>query len=1065
MPPASDVRALLIKALSEASGLAPAAIDPEQPFTQLGIDSMAAVRIAGELERTLGHELPTTLLWDYPNINRLARHLASIAPATARAVDASPGRDHDRGRDEAIAIVGIGCRLPGASGPAELWKLLADGRDAVSEVPADRWDVDAFYDPDPGTPGKTSTRWGGFVDRLDQFDRSFFGISRREAVRMDPQQRLLLEVAWEALEDAGLPVESLADSKTGVFVGISSSDYGFRQLGTVALADAYAGTGSALSIAANRLSYLFDLRGPSMAVDTACSSSLVALHLACRSLRSGESTAAIVGGVNAMLSPTITVSFSKAGFMAPDGRCKPFDASADGYVRGEGAAVVILKPLSRALGDGDRIYAIIRGSAVNQDGRSNGLTAPNRLAQEAVLRAAYDDAGVEPGRVRYVEAHGTGTALGDPIEVHALGAVLGHGRASDDRCAIGSIKSNLGHLEAAAGIAGLIKVALSLHHGALPPTLHFKTPNPALDLSRLPIEVQDRLTVLPDGAEIFAGVSAFGFGGTNAHAVLQRAAVTMRPAPGDPGAGPGSGGGPGPGPGGGPGRGGEPSRPRLLPVSARSPEALRALVGEYRAWAARAADGGELDAALDDLCYTASVRRGHHRHRAALVVRSAAELRDRAAAWLDDAAARDAGEPDVGLAISPRLAFVFSGQGPQLLGAGRALLASEPVVRRTLEACDAVLRPLAGWSLFDEIAADEARSRLGDTSVAQPVLFALQVALAAWWRSHGIEPHGIVGHSAGEVAAAHVAGALSLADAIEVIYHRGRLAQQVSGAGRMALVELSPDDATRALRGHERQVSIAACNGPSSTILSGDPAALAEVMAGLARQGVHARLLASVAFASHSPQMEPLIAPMAAAIAQIQPTPTALAMVSTVTGQPIDGTALSASYWANQMRAPVQFAAALDRLLDDGHRMFVEIGHHPVLLADLGEALRGRGGGVALPSLRRGEDDRTTLLSSLGELYGRGVAVDWKAVHGSGGRLCTLPRYPWQRERLWIDAPAQIAGGEPLAAAAESEAAPGPRSADWIIQSEWIASEPPATRVDRGPAMWIVVGDGAGPDG
>ncbi|HEV2149633.1 MAG TPA: beta-ketoacyl synthase N-terminal-like domain-containing protein, partial [Longimicrobiaceae bacterium] len=545
-PGEDEVRAWLAARVAERASLPAALVDPREPFAVYGLDSAAAVGLSGELEEWLGRTLPPTLLYDHPSIERLARHLAGAeAPAAA-----SAARGEGEAPTEPIAIVGIGCRFPGADGPEELWRVLRDGIDAVSEVPAGRWDVEALYDPDPKAPGKMSTRWGGFLRSVDGFDAAFFGIAPREAARMDPQQRILLEVAWEALEDAGQDPERLAGSATGVFVGISGSDYGQLQFGDPALGDAYAGTGGALSIAANRLSYALDLRGPSLAVDTACSSSLVALHLACRSLWSGECAQALAGGVNLLLSPGVTVTFSKAGFMAPDGRCRAFDARASGYVRAEGAGVVVLKPLSRALADGDPVYAVVRGTAVNQDGRSNGLTAPSRQAQEAVLRDAYRRAGVRPGEVQYVEAHGTGTPLGDPIEAAALGAVLGEGRPSGHPCLLGSVKTNLGHLEAAAGIAGVVKVALAMRERTLPASLHFESPNPEIPFDRLPLRVRTETGAWPaEPGAALAGVSSFGFGGTNAHVVLGEAPV----------------------------RGAEPDAPDgpvLLPLSARAAAAL-----------------------------------------------------------------------------------------------------------------------------------------------------------------------------------------------------------------------------------------------------------------------------------------------------------------------------------------------------------------------------------------------------------------------------------------------------------------------------------------------------------
>ncbi|HEX7322683.1 MAG TPA: beta-ketoacyl synthase N-terminal-like domain-containing protein, partial [Mycobacterium sp.] len=600
-PDAAEISDWLVAELSRQLELPTAEIDPTQPFSFYGLDSVHAVRLTTELEKWLGREFEPTLAYEYPTIEILARYLAG--DESAGLTSAAPADEQPPVADDPIAIVGIGCRFPGADGPAAFWQLLTSGTDATCEVPPDRWNADAFYNPDPSVPGTAVTRRGGFLrEQIDCFDYQFFGISPRESAQMDPQQRLLLEVAWEALEDAGQVPDRLAGSRTGVFVGISTNDYGFLRMGQPQLVDAYTGTGNALSIAANRLSYVFDFHGPSMAIDTACSSSLVAVDLACRSLRDGECTMALAGGVNVMLSPALSINFSKARVMAPDGRCKTFDADADGYVRGEGAGVVVLKPLSRALADNDPIYAVIRGSATNSDGRTNGLIAPGEPSQEAVLAAAYRRAGLPPGAVQYVEAHGTGTAIGDAIEAKALGAVLADGRPPGSRCLVGSVKTNIGHLEAAAGVAGLIKVALSLRHRMIPASLNFTTPSPHIPFAALPLDVVSAATPWPDnGGRAVAGVSSFGFGGTNAHVVLTEAPQVRGASPIDGTAGAGQ------------------ARTELLPLSARSPEALAALVDEYE----MALFAGT---SLTDLCYTAGARRGHHEYRLSVVGDSPAQL-------------------------------------------------------------------------------------------------------------------------------------------------------------------------------------------------------------------------------------------------------------------------------------------------------------------------------------------------------------------------------------------------------------------------------------------------------
>jgi len=970
------IRAWLVAKLSERLGIESHEIDIREPFASYGLGSTEAVSLAGELAEWLGRELSPALAYEYPTIDALARHLAGSSDVSESVTRAGQDRE---AKNEPIAIIGIGCRFPGANDPTAFWQLLRDGIDAIREVPADRFDQHAFYDPDPATPGKMNTRWGGFLGQVDQFDPNFFGISPREASRMDPQQRLLLEVTWEALQDAGAVPERLIGTQVGVFIGIATNDYGRLQWNDLERIDAYAGTGNALSIAANRISYLFDFRGPSLAIDTACSSSLVAVHLACCSLRNGESTLALAGGVNLILSPAIAINFTKAGAMAPDGRCKAFDARANGYVRSEGAGVVVLKPLSIALADGDPIYAVIRGSAVNQDGRSNGLMAPNPLAQEAVLREAYRQAAVSPGKVQYVEAHGTGTLLGDPIEAKALGTVLGVERVPGRPCALGSVKTNLGHLEAAAGIAGLIKVALALRHREIPPSLHFDKPNPHIPFDELPLRVQTTLVPWPtESGPALAGVSSFGFGGTNAHVVLEEASTAIT---------------------------GMPAAERkigthLLPLSARSPDALQSLARAYKTFLATP----EAAASLPDICYTASVRLSHHDYRLAVTGDSPAQLMESLDAFLR-------GEARPGLSSGRRLsarrrklAFVFPGQGSQWFGMGRRLLAQEAVFREVIERCDRAMRPYGDWSLLAELTAtDAARSRLNEIDIVQPALFAIQIALAALWRSWGVEPQAVVGHSLGEVAAAYVAGALSLDDGVRVICHRSRLFKRTIGHGAMAAVELSIDEARRVLVGSEDRVSIAASNGPTATVLSGDPAALAAILDQLQRDEIFCRMV-KVDFASHSPQMEPLRADLLRALEGLQPRAESVPIYSTVTGQVSQGLEFDTLYWARNMREPVLFSTAVQRLVEDGYDIFLEISPHPILLSAMQQGFHHFGQeGTALPSLRGEEDEHAVLLGSLGALYTLGYPVDWNLIYRTGGRCVRLPLYPWQRERFWLE--------------------------------------------------------------
>jgi tyrocidine synthetase III len=1037
---AQAIQAWLVSRLSDALQIHPDDIDVREPFSAYGLGSTEAVSLSGELGDWLGRNLSADLAYEYSTIESLSGFLAS-SDATSGSCDIG-GRDTEL-HAQPVAIIGIGCRFPGAHNPDAFWKLLCDGTDAITEVPAQRFDLDSCYDSDPAVPGKINTRWGGFVHDVDRFDAHFFGISPREAARMDPQQRLLLEVTWEALEDAGLVPDRLTGTPTGVFVGISNNDYGRIQLNDLTRIDAYAGTGNALSIAANRISYLFDLRGPSIAVDTACSSSLVAVHLACNSLRNGESTLAIAAGVNLILSPAVTVNFTKAGVMAPDGRCKSFDARANGYVRGEGAGVVILKPLAQAIADADPIYAVIRGSAVNQDGRSNGLMAPNPAAQEAVLREAYRHAGVSPGQVQYIEAHGTGTLLGDPIEAKALGKVLATGRHDRHLCAIGSVKTNIGHLEAAAGIAGLIKTALSLKHRQIPASLHFIEPNPLIPFEELPLRVQTTVQPWPmTTSPALAGVSSFGFGGTNAHVVLTEAAAfveldsaghlqshdaTFREVAYRPNC--------------------------VLALSGRSPEALQAKAHSYKEFL-----GEDRSESLRGICYTADVRRGHHDYRLAMTANSL----DRMIEGLDSFTR---GEKLPGLSFgrrsssrSRKLVFVLSGQGSQWLGMGRNLLRRYSVFRDALVQCDRALRPYCEWSLLAELnVTDPAISRLHEIDVLQPVLFAMQVGLAALWASWGVDPDAVVGHSMGEVAAAYIAGALTLEDAARVICFRSRLIMPTVGHGAMAAVDLSLADANCALNGYEGRISVGLSNSPASSVLSGDPVALSHVIGSLEAEGVFCRMVA-VDFAAHSAQMVPLQAELSRYLTALAPGPANIPIYSTVTGDLIDGREFTASYWAKNLREQVLFADAIQHLLQSDHDTYLELSPHPILLGAIQQGARhAKSECVTLPSIRREENDSAVMLGSLGALYSMGYAIEWERIYPQAERCVPLPLYPWQRDRHWLDAmPSRVTDLTP-------SATPSEEIGDCLYDLLWQLDRD--ERVQPPPSLgrhWLVFVDGSG---
>jgi acyl transferase domain-containing protein/SAM-dependent methyltransferase/acyl carrier protein len=893
-----------------------------------------------------------------------------------------------RSQTEPIAIVGLGLRLPGGAKDADTyWQLLQNGVDAIVPIPPNRWDIDAFYDPDPDAPGKMYTRAGGFLDAIDQFDPHFFGISPREADAMDPQQRLLLQVSWEALEHAGQAPDQLKDSQTGVFVGLSGSDYLRMATAVPEAIDVYSITGSALSVAAGRLSYLLGLQGPSLVVDTACSSSLVAVHLACQSLRSKESSLALAGGVGLILSPEANINFSRAQMMAKDDRCKTFDARADGYVRGEGCAMIVLKRLSDALADGNTILALVRGSAVNQDGRSSGLTAPNGPAQEAVLRRALASANLQPHQVQYVEAHGTGTSLGDPIEVQALAAVLGQNRPADQPLALGSVKTNFGHLEAAAGVAGLIKAALALQHGEIPPHLHLQELNPFINWAHMPLVVPTERIPWPTTADRRrAGVSSFGFSGTNAHIILEQAPeiaardeVEIRPF-------------------------------HPLTLSARSEPALRQLAQSYAAFLA----GTDEDFA--DIAYTSNDGRSHLEKRLAVVAASAPEAQEKLYAWA-------AGDGPTGVfhgetlpGQSPEVAFLFTGHGAQYPQMGQQLYASSPTFRAAIDACAAAAAVYLDQPLTTILfPATDAESALMDQmTYAQPALFAVEYALTAVWQSWGVQPTVVLGHSLGEYVAACVAGVFSLADGMKLVCARGRLMDSLPQAGEMAVVFASEVQIAPFLEPYADRVAIGVINGPTSLVISGAKTAVQTIVATLNQNEIKTRALA-VAQAAHSPLLDPILDEFEAVAQTITYHTPQIALVSCLTGQMTGSREVThAAYWRRHLRQPVRFADGMATLYAEGYGTFLEIGPHPALLSmgqrcwppELDPSLPPRPG-LWRPSLREGENEWRELLESAAALHVHGVALDWARLAGNGRftipyRRVPLPTNPWQQARYWL---------------------------------------------------------------
>ncbi|MFD7641955.1 amino acid adenylation domain-containing protein [Kitasatospora sp. NPDC059795] len=892
----------------------------------------------------------------------------------------SPHDTQDR-----IAIIGIGCRFPGGvRDHRSFWRNLIEGRDCIVPTPTDRYDTTTLGSRDRAKPGRLIGGRGGYIDGIDEFDPEFFGISPREAEHMDPQQRKLLEVAWEALEDGGQLPSRLAGREVGVYVGAFTLDYKILQFAdlTFDTIAAHTATGTMMTMVSNRISHCFDFRGPSVSIDTACSSSLVALHLARQSLLRGETELALAGGTLLHLAPQYTIAETKGGFLSAEGRSRAFDATADGYVRAEGVGVVALKRLSDALRDGDPIHAVVLGSGVNQDGRTDGITVPNPDAQVTLVRRVCSEAGIAPGSLQYVEAHGTSTPVGDPIEAKALGRVLADGRQPGDRCYVGSVKTNIGHTEAAAGIAGLIKTVLALKHRRIPPHINLERPTDAVDWAALPFEVPTRAVDWPaHTGPARAGVNSFGFGGTNAHVLLEEAPV--RPAAAPPARVPAC---------------------TVLPLSTRDPAGLPELAAGVRQELA-AADGPS----PADLGHTLAHRREHHEHRLSVVYRPDSPES------LDEALAAHAkGEPHPRVLTGRRqdraqrrLVWVFTGMGPQWWGMGRGLLETEPVYRAAVERCDAEIRRQAGWSLLEEMGRPEAESRMAETWLAQPANFAVQIGLAALWRSYGVRPDAVVGHSTGEAAAFHEAGVHDLADAVTVMLHRSRLQHRLAGTGAMLAVGLTEVEAARRIRPWQDRVSVAAVNSPSSVTLSGDRDVLGQLAAELEREQVFARFL-PVQVPYHSVRMDPIRDELLDALADLKPRPADVPLYLTARGGRAHGTELDADYWWRNVREAVRFRDAVDLLVDDGHQLFLEIGPHPVLGHAIRECLDARDiAGWTVPSIRREEDEPERIARSLAELHNLGVELDWLTLQ-PGGDPVPLPGYPFKRDRYWVEpAPVQ----------------------------------------------------------
>ncbi|MFB8795997.1 MAG: SDR family NAD(P)-dependent oxidoreductase [Microcoleus sp.] len=976
-----------------------AAFGSKRPLMEMGLDSLELLELKMLLSLRLGVELEPTFFFQYSTPEAIARYFQKPMSATDTAMkepmssilDTSKkveGKDHYKpseviaSGEDLIAIIGMACRFPGgANSNEEYWSILCEGIDTISEVPKTRWDIDRYYDPRQGKKGKILTKCGGFLNQpIQEFDAEFFRIAPKEATYMDPQQRILLEVTWEALENAGLNAQALTGSKTGVFVGIYNCDYDRLLVKDEEgkHSNIYASTGNTLSVASGRVAYFFGFTGPAISVDTACSSSLVSFHLACQSLQNSECDLALASGVNLLLSPELSMNFSHGGMLSPEGRCKTFDASANGFVRAEGCGVVVLKHLKQALADNNNILAVVRGTAVNQDGASNGLTAPNALSQEAVIRQVLSVAGVSPNEVSYVEAHGTATSLGDPVEVKALEAVYGQGRELDNPLIIGSSKSNIGHAESASGMAGLIKVVLCLQHKYIPKLLHFQKLNPLIALDRIPAVIIPtegmEWKTISEGKRRIAGINSFGISGTNAHIILEEA-----PAP-DPVA-------------------AEMARPKhLLTLSAKSEKALQELAEIYEIYLI-----SHPKASLADICFTTNTGRAHLDFRLAVVTESTAQLREHLSAFTtgEETAELVTGHiPDK----SPKIAFLFTGQGSQYVGMGRQLYETQPIFRAALERCDKILSSYLKTPLLNVLyPAPGEISPLDETAYTQPALFALEYALFQLWKSWGITPDVVMGHSVGEYVAATVAGVFSLEDGLRLIAERGRLMQALPQDGEMVAVLASETRVTAAIELYKEEVSIAAMNGPESTVISGKRQAVRKVVAALKANEIKTTPL-NVSHAFHSPLMEPMVADFERVAASVTFCKPQISLISNVTGQLAEADEIATpEYWCRHILRPVRFTASMENLHRDGYELFVEIGSKPILLG-MGRQCLPKGVGVWLPSLSQSYSDWQQILQSLAELYVRGVDADWKSFwQDDATRLVALPTYPWQRERHWYE--------------------------------------------------------------